>query len=133
MISWPFWRNISNRISCSRAFKRRAAIDELRRSSGGGVDTDGLDNECCVWLDAWDVCWLVGPDWVESVGEIGGDTAEPEALRNSVDWWFSIFGRWAAEMLANNVWNDALALGEYKLPTLGCIIGGGGALWNWLK
>lgn len=32
---WPFWRNISKRSSCSRAFKRSAAIDDERRSSVG--------------------------------------------------------------------------------------------------
>lgn len=39
MISlWPFWRSISSRSSCSRAFNRRAAIEELRRSWGGVVE-----------------------------------------------------------------------------------------------
>lgn len=56
----PFWRSISSRISCSRAFRRRAAIDELRRSWGGVVDP-GAEPE-------------PPPCWGETTGTEVGDT-----------------------------------------------------------
>ncbi len=122
--SCPFWRIISNRISCSRALRRNAAIDEVRRSSGGGGVV--LELTFVSWADAgwWDGDeTLIGvngaevDDLLESVGEIGGET-ESAALTGiedkysdgdfvAKDGWFG--GRWAAEMLASNVWKEAVA------------------------
>ena len=57
-------------------------------------------------------------DLFESVGEIGGETVSAvltgtEPLRYSegdlVGMGGSVGGRWAAEMLAKSVWNEALA------------------------
>lgn len=70
LVSCPFCLNISCRISCSRAFSRKLAIDELRRSSGGGVPFDvtsmGPGDETFKGPD--------DDDLFESVGEIGGET-----------------------------------------------------------
>lgn len=57
-------------------------------------------------------------DLFESVGEIGGET--DKASFTGIDKYSGDFvgiggkggGRWAAEMFASNVWNDALAVGE---------------------
>lgn len=68
-------------------------------------------------------------------GDSGGDV-EPSEVRYSIedaggfpaadataDWWAEC---WAADIFANNDWNDAL--GEYNAPTPGGSIGDGGAL-----
>lgn len=111
----PFWRSISSRSSCSRAFKRNAAIDDDRRSSGG---------------DVLPLVELLPP----AVTEIGGDNGGDEAailVKNS-EWDVSgLPADWcaeccAADILASNDWNDAL--GEYNAPTPGGRIGDGGAL-----
>lgn len=71
--SCPFCLIISNLISCSRALSLKAAIDELRRSSGGGVEPVaeccGIGDETLIGVKGADV-----DDLLESVGEIGGDT-----------------------------------------------------------
>lgn len=74
---------------------------------------------------AWEAVWETGDpiigvigavedgtDLLESVGEIGGDTVAPEVVKKSDGDFVVIGGLWAAEMLANNVWKDALADGE---------------------
>lgn len=143
MTSWPFCLIISKRISCSRALSLKAAIDELRRSSGGGVEP--LAAACDeLWCGIGDETLIIGvigadvDDLLESVGEIGGETdkAPLTGIDKYSDGDFVGIGgngggRWAAEMLANKVWNEALAVGEY----IGwCSKGGGGARWwNWLK
>lgn len=65
-------------------------------------------------------------DLLESVGEMGGETDKVPLTGTDKysDGDFACIGgngggRWAAEMFASNVWNDALAVGEYKLPTPG--------------
>lgn len=65
-------------------------------------------------------------DLLESVGEIGGDTDKAPLTGTDkysdgdlVGMGGNGGGRWAAEMFANKVWNDALAVGEYKLLTPG--------------
>ena len=122
----PFWRIISNRISCSRAFRRNAAIDELRRSSGGGDElwtvgvtaTEEFGDDCNVGDET--LIGVIGADvedLFESVGEIGGETESAELTGiddkysdgDFVDNGGSVGGRWAAEIFANRVWNDALA------------------------
>lgn len=115
----PFWRSISSRSSCSRAFKRSAAIDDDRRSSGG---------------DVLPLVELLPP----AVTEIGGDSGGDEAailVKNSEWDVMGLLADWcaeccAADILASNDWNDAL--GEYNAPTPGGRIGDGGALHEWI-
>lgn len=126
----PFWRSISKRISCSLAFNRSAAMDELLRSSVGEAPSLPLLIELfavvvrLVAVDGW--------PW----GEIGGDPALAKYSLCAVwndggcGFWAAIaLECWAADILASNDWNDAL--GEYNAPTPGgniCDIWDGGAL-----
>lgn len=129
MSACPFWRNISKRSSCSRAFSRSDWIDDERRSSCvGDAPSLPLPIDAVVKLVAVDGC----------CGDIGGDDAVG-LVKNSLcdvvewncggfdaatafDWWTECC---AADIFASNDWNDAL--GEYK-PTPGGKIGDGGAL-----
>lgn len=130
-------------------------MDELRRSSGGGEPADPpLDDGADVWF-VW--CCGVGDetfigvngaeveDLLESVGEIGGETVNAEltgiedkySVGDLVDICWKCGGRWAAEIFAKSVWNEAAeaALCEYIPPTLGwcASIWGGGVRCKWLK
>lgn len=122
----PFWRSISKRSSCSRAFNRNAAMDELLRSSVGDAPSLPLLIELfavvvkLVAVDGW--------PW----GEIGGDPAlvkySPCAAWNDGFDADIALECWAADIFASNDWNDAL--GEYNAPTPGGRIGDGGVLDN---
>lgn len=132
MISCPFWRSISKRSSCSRAFNRSAAIDELLRSSVG--DAPSLPPLLIELLPVVVVRLVAVDGW--PCGEIGGEQAlviySPWAVWNcggfdaadiDAD---TAFECCAADIFASNDWNDAL--GEYNAPTPGGKIDDGGAL-----
>lgn len=115
MISlFVFCLSISSRSSCSRAFNRKAAMDEDRRSFGG-------DDPPLFVLAA------------DTAGDSGGDDVVFGLAKNS---WCIPDGLppgWcaeccAAEILANSDWNEAL--GEYKPPTPSGNIWGCGALYG---
>lgn len=107
MSPWPFCCSISSRCWCWRAFIRRVAIEDERRSSGGEPRPVEL--------------------LVLAVIEIGGDSGGEAAdmlVRNSdcdgggfpADWCMAA-ECWAAEMFASSDWNEAP--GEYSAPTPG--------------
>lgn len=65
MSLWPFCRNISKRSSCSRAFKRKAAIELLRLSSGGVAEPVDEDDGGTEPITFWG-----------TVGEMGGEAPD---------------------------------------------------------
>lgn len=126
----PFCLSISSLSSCSRAFNRSAAIDELRRSSGGvdlplvigvvGCDDDDDVVDCCGG----------GPDCGGGADDNSGDTGgdDDSCVRNSglPCLMGGIQPGRAADILARNDWNDAEV--GYRGPTPCVNIGGGGVL-----
>lgn len=133
-MSCPFWRSISRRSSCSRAFNRSAAIDELLRSSVG--DAPSLPPLLIELLAVVVVRLVAVAGW--PCGEIGGEPAlvmySPWAAWNGGGFDAADIEAdtalecWAADIFASNDWNDAL--GEYNAPTPGGKIGDGGVLYQ---